>query len=81
MLVSTEDETDVKEIYDTTWSNTVDIIRLVPVNYMRQAIRTSLVGANTVFVSPLPFFDSDWQYFLEAKASNLPAIIIWRTPH
>ena len=39
--------------------------RLVPMTLMKQVIQQHLTAPKTVFVSPLHFFDSDWNYFRE----------------
>ena len=41
-------------------------IHLVPMTYMKQVIQKYLTAPKTVFVSPLQFFDADWNYFREA---------------
>ena len=45
-------------------------VRIVHMDHIKQLIRTNLTAPKTVFISPLPFFDSDWQYFQEAMRSN-----------
>ena len=40
-------------------------IRLVPMDQLKQVIRSRLTAAKTAFVSPLKHFDSDWEIFRE----------------
>ena len=47
-----------------------DSIRLVCVGQMRRAIRVGLMKPKTIYVSPLTFFDTDWEFFREEMRSD-----------
>ena len=42
------------------------LVLLLDMSELRSVIRTTLSYPGTVFVSPMPCFDSDWEYFREA---------------
>ena len=56
----------VIKAYDRTVNSTWETIRLVPMHNVKEAIRTGLMEPKTVFVSPIGYFDTDWEYFREA---------------
>ena len=45
-------------------------VRLVHMDRIKQLIQMNLTAPNTVFVSLLYYFDSDWQYFREAMRAD-----------